>query len=88
MPLSSNISLFKPLIISSPCSTTPPGISHPLRFDLINKTSSPLYTNPAPDIKKRVCDMLEFDGKHHFSTFENKDSKKNLLAICLLNNYT
>ena len=38
----------------------------------------------APDIKKRVCDMLEFDGKHHFSTFENKDSKIKFISDMLV----
>ena len=37
-----------------------------------------------PDIKKRVCDMLEFDGKHHFSTFENKDSKIKFISDMLV----
>ena len=37
-----------------------------------------------PDIKKRVCDMLEFDGKHHFSTFENKDSKIKFISDILV----
>lgn len=38
----------------------------------------------APDIKKRVCDMLEFDGKHHFSTFENIDSKIKFISDMLV----
>lgn len=38
----------------------------------------------APDIKKRVCDMLEFDGKQHFSTFENIDSKIKFISDILV----
>ena len=37
-----------------------------------------------PDIKKRVCDMLEFDGKQHFSTFENIDSKIKFISDILV----
>lgn len=39
----------------------------------------------APDIKKRVEDMLEFDGKQHFSTFENMDGKINFISDILIN---
>ncbi len=28
--------------------------------------------------------MLEFDGKHHFSTFENKDSKIKFISDMLV----
>lgn len=37
-----------------------------------------------PDIKKRVCDMLEFDGKQHFSTFENIDGGINFISDILI----
>ena len=37
-----------------------------------------------PDIKKRVCDMLEFDGKQHFSTIENIDSKIKFISDILV----
>lgn len=40
--------------------------------------------NTVPDIKKRVCDMLEFDGKQHFSTFENTDSKIKFISDILI----
>ena len=53
-----------------------------INFILLSLFSKEKIT--APDIKKRVCDMLEFDGKHHFSTFENKDSKKKFISDMLV----
>lgn len=36
------------------------------------------------DIKKKVYDMLEFDGRQHFSTFENIDGKINFISDTLM----
>ena len=37
-----------------------------------------------PDIKKRVEDMLAFDGKQYFSTFENINGKINFISDNLI----
>ena len=37
-----------------------------------------------PDIKKRVEDMLAFDGKQHFSTFENINGKIKFISDNLI----
>lgn len=37
-----------------------------------------------PDIKKRVEDMLQFDGRNHFSTFENIDGNINFINDILI----
>ena len=51
---------------------------------VVNLTFICKYIITVPDIKKRVCDMLEFDGKQHFSTFENIDSKIKFISDILV----
>lgn len=37
-----------------------------------------------PDIKKRLEDILQYDGKQHFNTFENKGGEINFISDILI----